>query len=204
MSYQDFNNGLYQGLNVIGIMVLLFGFIYFLISLVDIPLQYHLFRKKAKMTIQELKEARKEEDINPEVKKRVRQIQRTLAERKMLANVPSSDVIITNPTHFAVAIEYKDNIQEAPVIIALGVDHMAQIIIGLGKKNDCPIVMHPLLARTLYYNTNIGNQIPLDLYLPVAKILAHVRQFEAYKKGKRTSKPEFPIIDIPERYRNKT
>ena len=199
---EDITTAIYHGLKITAYVIIICCITYLVITLLDIPLQLHIFSKKAMMTHQEIKEGHKAEEGNPEIKRKIRSIQQEISNRKMLSALPSADVIITNPTHFAVALGYTENIHEAPVVIALGADHMAALIITIAKKHKRPVMMHPLLARTLFHNTAIGDTIPIDLYMAVAKVLAYVRQVQDYENGKRENRPEAPIIDVPDHYRN--
>ncbi len=146
-----------------------------IVAVVDVPYQRWSYAKKLRMTFQEVREENKEQNGNPEVKAKVRQMQQANANRKMLLDVPDADVIIVNPTHFSVALRYDDNLV-APVVVAKGVDHMALKIREIAKHNKVEIFSAPPLARALYRHSDIGETIPSELYLAVAQILAYVLQ----------------------------
>ena len=145
------------------------------VVLVDVPYQQWSHAKKLRMTFQEVKEENKESNGNPEVKAKIRQMQQSNANRKMLRDVPEADVIIVNPTHFSVALRYDDDLI-APIVVAKGTDLMALKIREIGKHHNVEIFNAPPLARALYRHSDIGETIPSELYLAVAQILAYVVQ----------------------------
>ena len=145
------------------------------VVLVDVPYQQWSHAKKLRMTFQEVKEENKESTGNPEVKARVRQMQHSNANRKMLQDVPDADVIIVNPTHYSVALRYGDDLV-APVVVAKGADLIALKIREIGKHHNVVIFEAPPLARALFRNSDVGETIPSELYLAVAQILAYVLQ----------------------------
>lgn len=146
-----------------------------IVAMVDVPYQQWSYAKKLRMTFQEVKEEQKEQNGNPEVKGKIRQMQREQANRKMLLDVPDADVIVVNPTHFSVALRYDDDLV-APIVVAKGVDHMALKIREIAKYNNVQVFSAPPLARALYRHSDIGETIPSELYLAVAQILAYVLQ----------------------------
>lgn len=166
-----------------------------LVAVIDVPFQMWDHKRQLKMTKQEVKEERKQTDGNPEVKGRIRSMQREMAFRRMMQDVPEADVIVTNPTHFAVALRYDQGQMRAPQLVAKGADLIAQNIRRVGMEAGVPVVEAPLLARAIYHSTDIGSMIPQGLYLAVAKLLAYVFQVKAYKTegGEYPSKPDFPV-----------
>ena len=145
------------------------------VVLVDVPYQQWSHAKKLRMTFQEVKEESKESTGNPEVKAKIRQMQHSNANRKMLQDVPDADVIIVNPTHFSVALRYGDDLV-APVVVAKGADLIALKIREIGRHHNVEIFEAPPLARALFRNSDVGETIPSELYLAVAQILAYVLQ----------------------------
>ncbi len=131
-------------------------------------------RKTLKMTKQEVKEEHKMLEGNPEIKGRVRRLQREMARRRMLAAVPKATVVITNPTHFAVALEYKRDAMAAPRVVAKGADHTAQRIKDVAREHGVPTVENVTLARALYAHAEIDEVIPADLFEAVAEVLAYL------------------------------
>jgi flagellar biosynthesis protein FlhB len=140
----------------------------------DYCFQKYRFIERLKMTKQELKEEFKETEGDPTTKGRIRRIQREMARRRMMADVPSADVVITNPTHYAVALSYKVESMEAPKVVAKGVGFLALKIKELAQIHDVPLVENKPLAQTLYKSVEIGEYIPGNLYRAVAEILAYV------------------------------
>jgi flagellar biosynthetic protein FlhB len=150
-----------------------------LIAAVDVPLQLWQYAKKLRMTKEDLKREHKESDGDPHVKAAIRAQQRAAAKKRMMADVPKADVIVTNPTHYAVALKYDDTMR-APTVIAKGADLLAARIRGIAETNNVPILEAPPLARALFTHTDIGEQIPEKLYTAVAEVLAYVFQLKSY------------------------
>jgi len=167
-----------------------------IIAAIDVPYQVYEHAKKLKMSMQDIKDEFKETEGKPEVKRKVRQMQMEMAQRRMMGDVPEADVIITNPTHYSVAIKYDPGVASAPIMLAKGADEIALKIREVGNEYDIPILEAPPLARSIYYNTEIGDEIPEGLYIAVAQVLAYIFQLDQYMAG-RGPKPkdpsEFPI-----------
>lgn len=151
------------------------------IALIDVPFQLYRYANKLKMTKEEVRQESKEMDGNPEIKARVRQQQREMSRRRMMAEIPNADVIITNPTHYAVAIKYNEG-QDAPIVVAKGLDEVALKIREIGQENNISILEAPKLARALYTHTELNKQIPEKLYAAVAEVLAYVFQMRIFNK----------------------
>ncbi len=166
-------------LNLIGTLALKLLFrvagIMLALSILDFVYQKWQTRKDLMMTKQEIKEEHKQSEGNPQIKSRIRTIQRALTRQRMLSRIPKASVIITNPTHFAVALHYETGMQ-APTVVAKGVDFLALKIIAIGRKHGVSIVANPPLARALYKQVNLEETIPVELYRAVAKILAYIYQ----------------------------
>ena len=145
-----------------------------LVAMVDVPLQLFQFKKSLRMTRQELRDEAKESDGRPETKQRIRQMQQTLARRRMMHKVPSADVVIVNPTHFAVALKYDPKKMRAPRVLAKGVDLVAQNIRRLAEEHRVPVFESPKLARALYRSTDLNKEIPTGLYAAVAQVLSYI------------------------------
>lgn len=165
------------------------------IALIDVPFQMIQHTNQLKMTKQEVKEEYKQQEGNPEVKGRIRALQREMSQKRMMQAVPEADVVITNPTHFAVALKYDAQDMPEPTVIAMGSDFMAAQIRTLAKDNNIPMVEAPPLARALYYNAEIDRPIPYDLFKAVASVLAYVYQI---RDGKRAQAVDFENLPIPE------
>ena len=161
----------------------------------DVPFQLWEHRHQLKMTKQEVKDEHKQSEGSPEIKGRIRAMQREIAYRRMMTEVPKADVVVTNPTHFAVALRYDQKRMGAPVVVAKGADLIARNIRKIGMENGVPVVEAPVLARAIYHGTELGAAIPRGLYLAVAKLLAYVFQLKVYQRdgGTRPAQPEFPV-----------
>ncbi|MFC6338874.1 flagellar biosynthesis protein FlhB [Pseudomonas sp. CCM 7891] len=166
-----------------------------LIAAVDVPIQLWESHKKLLMTKQEVRDEHKDQEGRPEVKQRIRQLQREMSQRKMMAAVPDADVIITNPTHYAVALKYDSEKGGAPMLLAKGSDFMALKIREIGVANDVLLLESPELARSIFYSTELEHEIPAGLYLAVAQVLAYVYQIRLYRAGK--GKRPDPLKDLP-------
>ncbi len=145
-----------------------------LIAIVDVPLQLFQFKRSLRMTRQELRDEAKESDGRPETKQRIRQMQQQLARRRMMHKVPTADVVIVNPTHFAVALKYDPKNMRAPRVVAKGVDLVAQNIRRIAEEHRVPVFAAAKLARALYRSTDLNHEIPAGLYVAVAQVLSYI------------------------------
>lgn len=164
------------------------------VTLVDVPFQIWDHNKQLMMTLQEVKDEYKETDGRPEVKQHIRKVQMEMAERRMMQEVPNADVVITNPTHYAVALKYDQTSMGAPRVIAKGADLIAAEIRKVAKENNVPIAAAPPLTRALFYSTELNDEIPAGLYLAVAQVLAYVYQLD---KRSKASNDEITLPDVP-------
>jgi flagellar biosynthetic protein FlhB len=168
------------------------------IAAIDVPFQLYQYAEKLKMTKEELRQESKESEGNPEIKARIRQQQREMAKRRMMAEIPKADVVITNPTHYAVAIKYKEDGMRAPVVVAKGSDAIALKIREIAGENNIPTLESPKLARALFAHTELGSEIPEALYSAVAEVLAYIFQMRTFKK-EGGFRPEVPTaLAIPD------
>ncbi|MET0225505.1 MAG: flagellar biosynthesis protein FlhB [Dokdonella sp.] len=167
-----------------------------LIGLIDLPWQLFDYARRQRMTREELKQEYKESEGSPEVKGKIRQMQQQMARQRMMADVPTADVVITNPTHFAVALRYDDGRMAAPTVVAKGVDHIAAQIRELAATSRVPMLAAPPLARALYRTTDIGAEIPSALYVAVAQVLTYVFQLQrAIEAGSPYPQEPSPEVD---------
>lgn len=166
-----------------------------LIAVVDVPFQLWSHKQKLMMTKQEVRDEYKDTEGKPEVKGRIRQLQREMAERRMMQAVPQADVVITNPTHFAVALKYDPEKGGAPLLLAKGGDFLALKIREIAQEHQVMVLESPALARAVYYSTELDQEIPAGLYLAVAQVLAYVYQLRQYRAGK--GKRPGPLPDLP-------
>jgi len=171
-----------HSLQILGWSFLVMSLSLIIISLIDVPFQLYDYNKKLKMTMQEVKDEMKNTEGKPEVKGRIRQLQREIAQRKMMSEVPEADVVITNPTHYAVALKYDQAGGGAPRLVAKGADFVALKIREVAQAHDVPLLSAPALARALYHNAEIGDEIPTGLYKSVAQVLAYVFQLKRAKQ----------------------
>ncbi|NOY71427.1 MAG: flagellar biosynthesis protein FlhB [Gammaproteobacteria bacterium] len=171
------------------------------IALVDIPFQIWNHKKQLKMTFQEIKDEFKETEGKPEVKRKIREVQLEMSRRRMMSDVPQADVIVTNPTHFSVALRYDPKTMPAPVMLAKGADLIAFEIRRVATDSKVPILESPALSRAIFYSTEIGDEVPEGLYKAVALVLAHV--YGLKKKRRRYSAKPIAMsnVPIPDAYR---
>ncbi|MDZ5457251.1 flagellar biosynthesis protein FlhB [Azohydromonas lata] len=155
-----------------------------LFALVDVPLQRFLLLKRLRMSHQEAKQEHKEAEGNPEVKGQIRQRMREMSRKRMLSAVPKADLVVTNPTHYAVALQYDEASMAAPKVVALGTDLMAQRIREVAREHQVPLLEAPPLARALYAHGDLDREIPGALYAAVAQVLAYVWQLRAAMAGR--------------------
>jgi len=162
-----------------------------------VPFQLWKHQKKLRMTRTEIKDEFKETEGRPEVKSKIRAMQQQIATRRMMEDVPTADVVITNPTHFAVALKYDDDKMGAPKVIAKGRNIIAARIRELAEENNVPLFSAPPLARALYRSTEVGQDIPTGLYTAVAQVLAYIfRLRDGVQRGQKL--PQKPTPDIDE------
>jgi flagellar biosynthetic protein FlhB len=145
-----------------------------LVAIVDVPLQLFQFKRSLRMTRQELRDESKELDGRPEIKQRIRQMQQTLARRRMMHKVPTADVVLVNPTHFAVALKYDPKKMRAPRVVAKGADLVAQNIRRIAEEHRVAVFESPKLTRALYRSTDLNKEIPAGLFLAVAQVLSYI------------------------------
>ncbi|MBX8497066.1 flagellar biosynthesis protein FlhB [Pseudomonas cichorii] len=169
----------------------------FFIAALDVPFQMYEAHKKLLMTKQEVRDEHKNSEGSPEVKQRIRQLQREMSHRRMMAAIPEADVIITNPTHFAVALKYDPEKGGAPMLLAKGADLVALKIREIGAHNQILILESAALARSIYYSTELEQEIPAGLYLAVAQVLAYVYQIRQYHSGRGKRPDPLGVLPIP-------
>lgn len=168
-----------------------------LIAAVDVPFQLWQYNRDMRMSREEIRQENKESEGSPEIRGRIRQLQREMAERRMMNDVPKADVIVVNPTHYAVALRYDDKTMRAPTVVAKGVDLMAARIREVASEHKVPILEAPPLARALHRSVEIGDEIPADLYVAVAQVLTYIFQLRAAQRTHQ-SPPALPKIDMPD------
>lgn len=173
-----------------------------IIAVIDAPYQKWNHKKQLKMTKQEVKDEMKNTEGSPEIKGRIRRTQYEMSQRRMMQDVPNADVVITNPTHFSVALKYDGEAGGAPQIVAKGIDEMAMHIRTIAKEHGVEIIQSPALARSLYYTAEANEEIPEQLFAAVAQVLAFIFQLNQHRKGR--AKRPVPLaknLPIPEEFR---
>ncbi len=166
------------------------------IAVVDVPLALWQYQRSLRMTRQELRDEQKDTEGSPEIKLRVRRLQQQQARKRMMQQVPKADVVVTNPTHYAVALRYDEPRMRAPVVVAKGVELIALTIREIALEHKIPIIEAPPLARALHASCELGGEIPAQLYAAVAKVLIYVYQLRAAGRGD-GPQPARPHIDVP-------
>ncbi len=198
LAHQPLEYAILSAMQTIGWCALWMACAMILIAAVDVPFQLWNSNQKLKMTKQEVKDEFKDSEGKPEVKGRIRRLQMEMAQRRMMESVPDADVVITNPTHFSVALKYDEQGNRAPVLLAKGNDHLALKIREIASQHQIILLESPPLARALYYSTELDEEIPAGLYMAVAQVLAYVYQLRQFHAGKgKRPKPlgEMPIPD---------
>jgi flagellar biosynthesis protein FlhB len=168
-----------------------------LAAMVDVPLQSFLHKDQMKMSHQEMKQENKESDGNPQLKGKIRQKQREMAQSSSVNAVPKADFVVMNPTHFAVAIRYDETTMGAPRVISKGTDLIAMKIRDMAKQHEVPVLQSPMLARALYANAEIDQDIPTALYTAVAQVLAYVYRLRAALRGEGQMPLDVPQPFVP-------
>ena len=200
LSQEPFPGAFLHAMELISWQFLLVTLGMIVVVLIDVPYQIWTHTQQLKMTKQEVKDESKNTEGNPEIKGRQRQLQRDMAMQRMMGDVPKADVIITNPTHFSVALQYDPEGTGAPVMLAKGADLVALQIRNVAQAHEIPILEVPPLSRAIYYSVEIGDEIPAGLYVAVAQILAYIFQL---KNGEvdETMKPDLSDLPIPDELR---
>lgn len=167
------------------------------IIMIDVPYQKWHYLKQLRMSKQEVKDEYKDTEGNPQIKGKLKQLQFQMAARRMMQDVPTADVVVTNPTHFAVAIKYDPEGETAPLVVAKGVDEIAEKIKEIARESGVPVIPIPPLARSLYYTTDLNKEIPRGLFKAVASLLAWVMGMKAFKEGKTNQRPRDLDKNLP-------
>lgn len=198
LSSMTLEHGLASMLHLILFGCALMAFSLIVVVAMDVPYQLLSMAKKLKMTKEEIKQEYKENEGDPHIKGKIRAQQQAMARNRMMSKVATADVIVTNPTHFAVALAYKDGDTGAPKVVAKGTDHVAARIRELAKENNIPTLEAPPLARALYWQVDLDREIPSGLYTAVAEVLAWVYRLKQVKTEGGTA-PELPdYLPVPE------
>ncbi|MBL8275701.1 MAG: flagellar biosynthesis protein FlhB [Pelomonas sp.] len=186
----------YAGQQLIGGLVLL-AIALAVFAAIDVPLQRQLWLRRMRMTREEAKQELKEVEGNLEVKAKMRARMREMAKRRMLAAVPQADLVVMNPTHYAVALKYEEGRMSAPKVVAKGADLLAMKIRDLAKESKVPVLQQPVLARALYAHAKLDHEIPAALFGAVAQVLAYVYQLRAAMASRNAARPDMPKPHVP-------
>lgn len=198
LDFEAYPNNIFHAIDMLGWAFLFITLGMIPVAIFDVPYQSYKHNEEMKMSKQEVKDERKNADGDPQVKGRIRRLQYQAAARRMMQEVPNADVVVTNPTHYSVALKYDDNGSLAPVLVAKGIDELAMHIRKIAGAHEVPIVPSPMLARAIYYSTEVEEQIPHGLFMAVAQVLAYVFQLKAFKAGKgKRPKPLKKDLPIP-------
>lgn len=200
----DLTSAITQAFDLLFNTTLILLAVFVLFSVIDIPLQRFFFLKKLRMTKQDVKEEHKNQEGRPEVKARIKQLQRQMLQRQINRVIKNADVVIVNPQHYAVALKYDLKKAKAPYVLAKGVDDIALYIKKLAAKHQLEIVEVPPLARAIYFTTQINQQIPAPLYTAVAHVLSYILQLRAYRQGRRNKPQLANNLNIPASMANRT
>ena len=192
-----FKQAISDGLALYSSIMRNFVILFVFFALIDVPLAKKMFTKGLKMTKQEVKEEYKNQEGKPEVKARIRRLQRQMAMGQIRKVVPKADVVITNPTHYAVALQYDQSRAAAPFVVAKGTDEIALYIRQVAAESNIEIVEFPKLARSVYYTTQVNQQIPFQLYRAIAHVLTYVLQMKHWRDGSQTRPSLNRHISIP-------
>jgi flagellar biosynthetic protein FlhB len=191
--------GIAHALKICGMSLLVVSCGLIFIAAIDAPFQLWQFQKKMRMTRKEIRDEMKDTEGRPEVKSKIRSLQQQVAQRRMMEEIPIASVVITNPTHFAIALKYDDNSMGAPRVVAKGKDLLAKRIREVAAEHKVPLFSAPPLARALYRSTDIGDEIPAKLYSAVAQVLAYIFQLnDRLKPGQRRMPPPVPDVNEDE------
>lgn len=194
---QPIGSAISRSIEMCGISLLVVSCGLVLIAAVDVPFQLWQYSKKLRMTRQQVRDELKETEGRPEVKSRIRALQQQIAMRRMMEELPTASVVITNPTHFAVALKYDEATMGAPKVIAKGKDLIAARIREVAEQHKVPLFSAPPLARALFRSTEIGDEVPAKLYTAVAQVLAYIYQLnETLRPGQ--ERPQAPTPEVDE------
>ncbi|MET3131964.1 flagellar biosynthetic protein FlhB [Oxalobacteraceae bacterium GrIS 1.11] len=192
LQHQPLQEAMMQGAGLMldGLMALCAVFILF--AVIDVPAQAFFFARDQRMSKQDLKEEHKSSEGRPEVRQRIRQLQQQISRRGVRKTVPTADVVIVNPEHYAVALKYDAGRAEAPFVVAKGIDEMALYIRQVATEHGIETLELAPLARAIYHTSQVQQQIPVQLYQAVSQVLNYVLQLKAFRTGQRSAQPPFP------------
>lgn len=186
-----------RGIDMLSLAMLYLGLGLLLITFIDVPYQYWHHHKELRMSLQEVKDEHKQQDGKPEVKAKIRQMQQRISRSRADISVPKADVLLVNPSHYAVALKYDMNKADAPYVLAKGTDELALYMRDIAKRNDVEVLALPPLTRAIYYSTQVEQQIPSGLFVAIAHVLTYVMQLRAARQGRQAKPDPLPHFYIP-------
>jgi len=198
LATESLHAGIWHLGSLVGWLFILITSAMILIVVIDVPFQLWEYYRKLRMTKEEVRQEMKESEGDPHIKGRIRAMQREMARRRMMAEVPKADVIVTNPTHYAVALRYNEKEMRAPRVVAKGSYLLAERIRELGTEHRVPILSAPPLARALYKHAELEQEIPASLFSAVAEVLAYVYQLRSYNKQGGVMPQQPDNLPVPE------
>ncbi|MDB0047075.1 flagellar biosynthesis protein FlhB [Porticoccaceae bacterium] len=200
LGFMDLEPALAEAGRIIAFGTVLVTLTLIVAAAIDIPYQLHTFNKQMKMTKQEVKDEMKDTEGRPEVKAQIRRKQREIATGMMMSAIADADVVIVNPEHFAVALSYDPSKNGAPIMVAKGADLLAQAIRERAKEEGVPLFSSPVLARSIFYTTEIDQSVPESLYYAVAQVIAYIFNLNSFERGAQTAKKPNPKVPDDMRY----
>ncbi|MGS0675368.1 flagellar biosynthesis protein FlhB [Shewanella sp. 125m-1] len=186
-----------RGIEMLSLAMLYMGLGLLVITFIDVPYQYWHHHKELRMSLQEVKDEHKQQDGKPEIKAKIRQMQQRLSRSRADISVPKADVLLVNPSHYAVALKYDMTKADAPYVLAKGTDELALYMRDIAKRSGVEVIELPPLTRAIYYSTQIEQQIPAGLFVAIAHILSYVMQLRAARQGKQAKPEPLPHFYIP-------
>lgn len=195
LSDESLESGLAHAAQLVLWFFIIAGAALVFVAAVDVPFQVWNHNRNLKMTKQEVRDEYKDTEGKPEIKRKIREVQMAMSQRRMMAEVPKADVVITNPTHYAVALKYDPKTMAAPIVVAKGADLIAAEIRRIATESSVPLLSSPALARSIYHTTEIDAPIPEGLYKAVAMVLAYI--FQTKQKRRRTQARPLKMDEVP-------
>ncbi len=189
-------------IDMLSLGMLYLGLGLLLIASIDLPFQYWQHHNELKMSLQEVKDEHKQQEGKPEIKAKIRQMQQRISRSRADVSIPNADVLLVNPTHYAVALKYDAKKADAPYVLTKGTDELALYMREVAKRHNVEILELPPLTRAIYYSTNIEQQIPASLFVAIAHVLTYVMQIRAARQGKQAKPDPLPHFFIPNNLRH--
>ncbi|QQX80549.1 flagellar biosynthesis protein FlhB [Shewanella sp. KX20019] len=186
-----------RGIDMLSLAMLYLGLGLLVITFIDVPYQYWHHHKELKMSLQEVKDEHKQQDGKPEIKAKIRQMQQRISRSRADVSIPKADVLLVNPSHYAVALKYELTKADAPYVVARGTDELALYMRDIAKRHGVEVVELPPLTRAIYYSTQVEQQIPAGLFVAIAHVLTYVMQLQAARKGQQAKPDPLPHFYIP-------